>query len=231
MRNHRYFIAALAFAGMAFAQDAQDKPKTQTDAVVPQADGGAPTAAKPANGPRRKPAIEPTAATPKTVPAKTDVPLTPNAEEAVRVSEQWMASKNAPAAGPDGKVSLLVRCRAADCGVRAAPRLHHRIAVRREDHRRATDRRLRSLEPRARPIRQGRGSNLGHRVEAAVGGARYEPSHHHGSSRVLPPLDLQARRLHGARRVRLSRRRRAKMAGPLRRTTRSGESKRTTIAN
>ena len=104
MRNHRYFIAALAFAGMAIAQDAQDKPKTQTDAVVPQADGGSPPTAKPVNGSRRKPAIEPTAATPKTVSAKTDVPLTPTAEEAVRVSAQWMSSKNAPAAGPDGKV-------------------------------------------------------------------------------------------------------------------------------
>ena len=106
MRNHRYFIAALAFAGMAFAQDAQtqDKPKTQTDAVVPQSDGGSPTTAKPANGLRRKPATEPAAQTAKTSLGKADVPLTPTAEEAVRVSAQWMSSKNAPAAGPDGKV-------------------------------------------------------------------------------------------------------------------------------
>ena len=106
MRNHRYFIAALAFAGMAFAQDAQtqDKPKTQTDSVVPQSDGGSPTTAKPANGPRRKPATEPAAPTAKTSQGKADVPLTPTAEEAVRVSAQWMSSKNAPAAGPDGKV-------------------------------------------------------------------------------------------------------------------------------
>ena len=35
---------------------------------------------------------------------KADVPLTPTALEAVRVSERWQGEKNAPASGPDGRV-------------------------------------------------------------------------------------------------------------------------------
>jgi P-type conjugative transfer protein TrbG len=41
---------------------------------------------------------------PKDYHSKTDVPLTPTALEAVRVSEKWRGEKNAPAAGPDGRV-------------------------------------------------------------------------------------------------------------------------------
>ena len=41
---------------------------------------------------------------PKDYHPKTDVPLTPTALEAVRVSEKWRGEKNAPAAGPDGRV-------------------------------------------------------------------------------------------------------------------------------
>ena len=35
---------------------------------------------------------------------KADVPLTPTALEAVRVSERWQGEKNAPSSGPDGRV-------------------------------------------------------------------------------------------------------------------------------
>lgn len=43
-------------------------------------------------------------APPKGFQPKDDIELTATAREAVRVSEQWMASENHPAAGPDGKV-------------------------------------------------------------------------------------------------------------------------------
>ena len=43
-------------------------------------------------------------AIPKDYRPETDVPLTPTALEAVRVSEKWRGEKNAPAAGPDGRV-------------------------------------------------------------------------------------------------------------------------------
>ena len=41
---------------------------------------------------------------PKDFVSSKDVPLTPTALEAVRVSERWLGETNAPAAGPDGKV-------------------------------------------------------------------------------------------------------------------------------
>jgi type IV secretion system protein TrbG len=41
---------------------------------------------------------------PKDYRPKDDIALTPNAVEAVRVSTQWQGEKNAPAAGPDGRV-------------------------------------------------------------------------------------------------------------------------------
>jgi len=41
---------------------------------------------------------------PKDFRPKADVPLTPTALEAVRVSERWQGEKNAPASGPDGRV-------------------------------------------------------------------------------------------------------------------------------
>jgi P-type conjugative transfer protein TrbG len=41
---------------------------------------------------------------PKDFVPRKDVPLTPTALEAVRVSERWLEETNAPAAGPDGKV-------------------------------------------------------------------------------------------------------------------------------
>jgi type IV secretion system protein VirB9 len=41
---------------------------------------------------------------PKDYRPKEDIALTPNAEEAVRVSAQWQGEENAPAAGPDGRV-------------------------------------------------------------------------------------------------------------------------------
>jgi P-type conjugative transfer protein TrbG len=43
-------------------------------------------------------------AIPKDYRPRTDVPLTPTALEAVRVSDKWRGEKNAPAAGPDGRV-------------------------------------------------------------------------------------------------------------------------------
>ena len=98
MKRDRFVIVALALAGAVFGQDGQTQAKPKA--------GGARGAAP------AKPAAENQSASqtlqggpaPKAVQGKGDVPLTPNAEEAVRVSEQWMASKNAPAAGPDGKV-------------------------------------------------------------------------------------------------------------------------------
>lgn len=41
---------------------------------------------------------------PKGYLPRTDVPLNPTALEAVRVSEKWRGSENAPASGPDGRV-------------------------------------------------------------------------------------------------------------------------------
>ena len=41
---------------------------------------------------------------PKDFRPKSDVPLTPTAHEAVRVSDGWLAEKNAPSPGPDGRV-------------------------------------------------------------------------------------------------------------------------------
>jgi type IV secretion system protein TrbG len=46
----------------------------------------------------------PTGAAPKDFRPKTDVPLTPTALEAVRVSERWQGEKNAPSLGTDGRV-------------------------------------------------------------------------------------------------------------------------------
>ena len=43
-------------------------------------------------------------AVPKDYRPRTDVPLTPTALEAVRVSERWRGENNAPAAGSDGRV-------------------------------------------------------------------------------------------------------------------------------
>ena len=128
MRLHRFFIVALALAGAVFAQDGQSlaKPKVggartsapakpdaqkQSGSVLDQYDygeqvrvlqGSAPVTPQPG---KAVAGVRPSETTvPKTFQAKADVPLTPTAEEAVRVSEQWMSSKNAPAAGPDGKV-------------------------------------------------------------------------------------------------------------------------------
>ena len=41
---------------------------------------------------------------PKDFHVRTDIPLTPTAQEAVRVSEKWRGEKLAPAAGSDGRV-------------------------------------------------------------------------------------------------------------------------------
>jgi type IV secretion system protein TrbG len=46
----------------------------------------------------------PNGAAPKDFRPKTDVPLTPTALEAVRVSEHWQGEKNAPSLGTDGRV-------------------------------------------------------------------------------------------------------------------------------
>jgi type IV secretion system protein VirB9 len=46
----------------------------------------------------------PNGAAPKDFRPKTDVPLTPTALEAVRVSERWQGEKNAPSLGTDGRV-------------------------------------------------------------------------------------------------------------------------------
>jgi type IV secretion system protein TrbG len=111
MRHHRFIIGTLALASLAMAQA---KPKGQpAGSVLDKYDfgeqvrvleGGKPVV--PAQPPtKRTLAARAADATPQKAPdVKTDVPLTPTAEEAVRVSAQWMTSKNPPAAGPDGKV-------------------------------------------------------------------------------------------------------------------------------
>lgn len=62
----------------------------------PQPSNAPPPAAHSANGSTARP--------PKDFKPKTDVTLTPTAQDAVRMSEKWMAEANAPAAGPDGRV-------------------------------------------------------------------------------------------------------------------------------
>jgi type IV secretion system protein VirB9 len=60
-----------------------------------------------APGPNRqmpRPLDSPNNTVPKDFKSKTDVPLTETAQEAVRMSEQWRAQQNQPAAGPDGRV-------------------------------------------------------------------------------------------------------------------------------
>ncbi|MGO9228254.1 MAG: P-type conjugative transfer protein TrbG [Bryobacteraceae bacterium] len=98
MTHHRFIVVALALAGVAFAQDGQ----TQAKQKVGGGRGAAP--ARPATENQSASQTLQGGPAPKPAQGQADVPLTPNAEEAVRVSEQWMASKNAPAAGPDGKV-------------------------------------------------------------------------------------------------------------------------------
>ena len=109
MRHHQFFAVALTLAGAVFAQDGQSqaKPKAGGARTSTPAKWGAQKQSDSAldqNDPGEQPRVLQGGAAPKTFQGKVDVPLTPTAEEAVRVSEQWMASKNAPAAGPDGKV-------------------------------------------------------------------------------------------------------------------------------
>ena len=98
MKHYRLFVVALVLAGAVLAQDGQSLAKPK--AAAPR--GSAP--AKPTAENQSASQTPQGGPSPKTLQGKGDVPLTPNAEEAVRVSEQWMASKHAPAAGPDGKV-------------------------------------------------------------------------------------------------------------------------------
>ena len=98
MTHRRFIVVALALAGAVFAQDGQSQAKPKA-AVTRSSAPGKPAAERQADSQTPQ-----GGAAPKTVQGKADVPLTPNAEEAVRVSEQWMVSKNAPVAGPDGKV-------------------------------------------------------------------------------------------------------------------------------
>ena len=97
MTHHRLIVVALALAGAAFAQDGPSQAKPKAAATGSSA---------PAKQTAQRPSVSDNDSQggSKGVQGKGDVPLTPNAEEAVRVSEQWMVSKNAPAAGPDGKV-------------------------------------------------------------------------------------------------------------------------------
>jgi type IV secretion system protein TrbG len=107
MRHHRFIIGTLALASLAMAQT---KPKGQpSGSILDKYDFGEQVRvlegaqpATPASPPAKRAAVA--RAAEKPVEVKADVPLTPTAEEAVRVSAQWMTSKNPPAAGPDGKV-------------------------------------------------------------------------------------------------------------------------------
>ncbi len=107
MRNRRFIIGVLALAGVAAAQT---KPKGQpSGSILDKYDFGeqvrvleGATPAAPTPPPSKRATTARGAEKP--VEVKVDVPLTPTAEEAVRVSAQWMGSKNPPAAGPDGKV-------------------------------------------------------------------------------------------------------------------------------
>jgi type IV secretion system protein TrbG len=107
MRNCRFIIGVLALASVAAAQTRQkDQPsgsildKYDFGEQLRVLEGAQPAAPPPTRA--KRPVIA--RASEKPVEVKTDVPLTPTAEEAVRVSAQWMTSKNPPAAGPDGKV-------------------------------------------------------------------------------------------------------------------------------
>jgi len=107
MRHHRFIIGTLALASLAIAQT---KPKGQpSGSILDKYDFGEQVRvlegaqpATPAPPPAKRAVVA--RAAEKPVEVKADVPLTPTAEEAVRVSAQWMTSKNPPAAGPDGKV-------------------------------------------------------------------------------------------------------------------------------
>jgi type IV secretion system protein VirB9 len=111
MRHHRVIIEVLALASLATAQT---KPKGQpSGSVLDKYDfgeqvrvleGAQPATPTPPPAKRTQAARAAEPAPQKAAEVKADVPLTPTAEEAVRVSAQWMTSKNPPAAGPDGKV-------------------------------------------------------------------------------------------------------------------------------
>jgi P-type conjugative transfer protein TrbG len=73
--------------------------------ALQQTDGlSVPSDVLPETLPGKATGVNGTGPIPKDYHPKTDVPLTPTALEAVRVSEKWRGEKNAPAAGPDGRV-------------------------------------------------------------------------------------------------------------------------------
>jgi hypothetical protein len=90
----------------------------------------------------------------KTILTKTDVPLTGMALEAVRVSDKWRTEKHA-ASGRTGRPrSVQLRRGPPDCRMRTTSCVHHRTAGRREDRRRAADRRLCPVEHLPCPVRR-----------------------------------------------------------------------------
>lgn len=81
--------------------------------------GGAPNSTLPTIAP---PSEEVGVVTKDFVPKK-DVPLTPAAIEAVRVSERWLEETNSPAAGR-WESCLLIRCWPTHDSLRSASRMH-----------------------------------------------------------------------------------------------------------
>ena len=77
---------------------------------------------------------------PKDFRPPTDVPLSPTAVEAVRMSETWRGGPNSPAAGPDGRVLYAFGAGLPVLVCAPLTGLHRGIAGRREDRRRTSNR-------------------------------------------------------------------------------------------
>jgi P-type conjugative transfer protein TrbG len=113
MRSSSIPIAATfaASASVLFGQSAAAPPSSSltTPVEVKRVTGAIhagevkPVSTGTSNAPGNGPAVV-DSGVPKDYRPKGDIALTPNAVEAVRVSTQWQGEKNAPAAGPDGRV-------------------------------------------------------------------------------------------------------------------------------
>ena len=117
---------------------------------------------------------QPTPGVPAGFKPKTDVQLTKTAQDAVQISEKWMAEHNSARGRSRWPGAVLLWRRAADGGLCAPSRVHDRAAIRREVGRRAPYRRLGPLESVAGDVRNGDFGNLSDRSEATRSGTRYK---------------------------------------------------------